>query len=72
LAKTHRQLAMLSWIVDLNRPIEMRSPLLNIAPTVQRKTHGAMRDNNRNYRSVPLSKGQELRRKLARSVAVER
>ena len=63
---------MLGGIVKRDRLIEMRPAFRDVPRTQQGNTHEAMPDHERDRRSLLLGKRQELRRKLAHHVAVER
>ena len=63
---------MLGRIVKRDRLIEVRSAFRDVPRKQQGKTHKAMPDHERNRRSLLLGERQELRRKLAHHVAVER
>src|SRR5262249_22131320 len=72
LAKTRRQRTMLGIVVERKRAIEMRSPICDIPCMQQGQTHGAMPKHQRSRRALLFCEGQELDRKLAHHVAVER
>ena len=72
LAKSRRQRTMLGRIVKRERLIEVRSSFRDVSRTQQGNTHEAMPDHERDRRPLLLGERQELRRKLAHSVAVER
>ena len=72
LAKSRRQRTMLGRIVKRDRLIEMRSAFRDVSRTQQGHAHEAMPDHERNGRPLLLGERQELRRKLAHHVAVER
>ena len=63
---------MLGRIVKGERLIEVRSGFSNISRKRQCDPHEAMRDHERDGRPLLLGERQELRRKLAHQVAVER
>jgi hypothetical protein len=63
---------MLGRIVKRNCLIEMRSACPDISRTQQGNAHDAVRYQERSGRSLPLGERQELPRKLAHHVAVER
>ena len=72
MAKSRRQRTMLGRIVKRDRAIEMRSPLRDVSRIRQGDAHEAMPDHERDCRPLLLGERQELRRKLAHHVAVER
>jgi hypothetical protein len=63
---------MLGRIVKRDRPIEMRPALRDIPSRRQGHAHGVMPDHERDFRPLLLGEPQELRRKIAHHVAVER
>ncbi len=63
---------MFGRIVKRERLIEMRSAFRDVSREQQGSAHEAMPNHERDYRLLLLGERQELRRKLARHVAVER
>ena len=63
---------MLGRIVKRNRLIEMRSPFRDIPGIQQESAHEAMPDHERKQRFLLLRERQEVRRKVANYVAIER
>ena len=63
---------MLGRIVKRDRLIEMRPALRDVSRHQQGDTHQAMPDHERDCRPLLLGERQELRRKLAHLVAIER
>ena len=63
---------MLGRIVKRDRLIEMRSAFRDVSRKQQGNAHEAMPDHERDGRPLLLGERQELRRKLAHHVAVER
>ena len=63
---------MFGGIIKCDCPIEMRSPLRDVPCTRQGSAHEAMPDDERHGRPLLLGERQELGRKLAHHVAVER
>ena len=72
LAKSRRQRTMLGRIVKRDRLIEMRSAFRDVSRMQQGHAHEAMPDHERDCRPLLLGERQELRRKLAHHIAVER
>ena len=72
MAKSRRQRTMLGRIVKRERLIEMRSALRDVSREQQGSAHEAMPNHERDCRLLLLGERQELRRKLAHHVAVER
>ena len=63
---------MLGRIVERERLIEMRSAVRDVSREQQGSPHEAMPNHERDGRPLLLGERQELRRKVARHVAVER
>ena len=63
---------MLGRIVERDRPIEVHPAFRDVSREQQGSAHEAMPDHERSRRSLLLGERQELRRKLARHVAIER
>ena len=63
---------MLGRIVKRDRPIEMRSAFRDVSRKQQGNAHEAMPDHERDCRALFLGERQELRRKIAHHVAIER
>jgi hypothetical protein len=63
---------MLRRIVKRKRAIKMGSTFREVSSEQQGRPHEAMRNHERDGCPLFLGEGQELRRKLAQQVAVER
>ena len=72
MAKSRRQRTMLGRIVKRDRLIEVCSAFRDVSRKQQGRAHEAMSDHERDCRPLLLGERQELRRKLAHHVAVER
>ena len=72
LGQTRRQRTMLGRIIKRDRVIEMRPSFCDVSRGQQGSAHDAMPDHERDGCSLFLGERQELRRKLAQHVAIER
>ena len=70
-AKSRRQRAMLGRIVKRNPAIEIRSPPAMFPVNSKEMPMSSLPDHERNGRALLLGKRKELRREVARGVAVK-